>query len=119
MKTNQKRQAALRLLAATGIWPSSYAPPLIRLLWRFGLDLPPPHFGSFWSNAAFMGTFFAIVWGAFMWLVLWSGQDLPWPFALAVAGAEGIMFGFAMASYYAYGKPKHNLPSWKELKSHQ
>ena len=104
MKTSEKREAALKLLAGTGIRPSNYAPPLLRLLWCLGLDVPPPHFGSFWGNAAFMGAFFAIVWGAFMWVVLWSRQHLPLLLALAVAGAAGVMFGLGMASYYAYGK---------------
>lgn len=115
MRINEKRDAALKLLAATGIWPSNYAPPFVRLLWRFGLNVPPPHFGSFWGNASFMGTFFAIAWGAFMWVVVWPRRDLPWPLALAAAGAAGVMFGLGMASYYAYGKRRHKLPSWKEL----
>ena len=104
MKTIEKREAAMKLLSATGIWPNYYAPPIVRLMWRLGLDVPPPHFGSFWGNAVVMGALFAILWGVFMWVALWSSQQhLPWPLALAGAGAAGIMFGLGMASYYAYG----------------
>ena len=40
MSARTKREAALKLLASTGMWRSSYVPPLLRLLWRLGLDVP-------------------------------------------------------------------------------
>ena len=112
----EKRDAALKLLASTGMRRSNYAPPLVRLLWRLEIDAPPPHFRGFCSNALSAGTYFAIAWGAFMWVVIWSRQELPVGLALGSAVAAGVIFGLGMASYYAYGRRKYNLPSWKEFK---
>ena len=117
MKTSEKRDAALKLLASTGIWRSNYAPPLLRLLWRLGFDVPPPHFGTFWGNALSNGTFFGIGWGVLMWLFGLYDPEMSLGLKFRVASGAGLIFGLAMASYYAYGKRKHNLPSWKELGS--
>jgi len=115
MRTNEKREAALKILAATGIWPSSYAPPLVRLLWRLGLDVPPPHLRTFCANALFTSTFFAAGWGLFMWMFVWFFEDIAAAVAFACAVGAGVLFGLGMASYYAYGRRTYHLPLWKEL----
>src|SRR5262245_42327215 len=104
MKTNPKREAALNLLAATGIWRSSYAPPLLRLLCSLGFDVPPPHLATFGSNVLLSGSVFATTWGTLMWLVLLSHEDHSFGFAVATAIAGGTVFGLLMAAYYSYGK---------------
>ena len=48
-----KLDSALALLAASGIWRSNYAPPIRRLLWRVGVNIPPPHLASFGFNFIF------------------------------------------------------------------
>ncbi|MFZ6755548.1 DUF6404 family protein, partial [Undibacterium sp. Dicai25W] len=50
MNCSRKRGAALKLLESIGISRSNYAPPLVRLLWRVGIDIPPPHFGGIFTN---------------------------------------------------------------------
>lgn len=99
-------------MAATGIRESNYAPPLHRLLWRFGVLAPPPHFNPFVSNVLFAGTWFGVVWGAFMW----SSSGMSWLSAVAAAVIAGLVFGVAMALYYQQGARKHKLPSWSEFK---
>ncbi len=111
-----KRQAALKLLEKTGIMRSNYAPPYLRLLWRMGFDVPPPHFAQFWQNALFSGSFYAIGWGALMYFLVWSKTAMSATAMLNSAGIAGILFGLALASYYAHGKRKHGLPSWQEFK---
>ena len=59
----QKLDAALALLASTGIYRSNYAPPLYRFLWWLGVKVPPPHFRSFAANFAITGSYFAIISG--------------------------------------------------------
>jgi hypothetical protein len=115
METNQQREAALKLLASTGILRSNYEPPLLRLLWRLGLNVPPPHFASFWGNAVVSGVFFAVGWGSLMWFLLWSRQGMSLAVFLVAAIVAGVLFGATMAGYYSYGKRKHALPSWREL----
>jgi hypothetical protein len=115
MISNPKREAALKLLAATRIWPSSYAPPLLRFLWRLGFDVPPPHFASFWRNALCSGAFFAVIWGLLMWFCFWLREGRSLFGALITAAAAGVFFGFWMAAYYARGKRKYNLPDWRDF----
>src|SRR5512146_344634 len=96
MPMNAKRATALRLLAATGMWRSNYEPPLVRLLWRCGVDVPPPHFMSFRNNAVIFGTAFSIVFGVVRRLI--EGPDTRSLVAvlleLVVLGA---LFGLLMA----------------------
>jgi hypothetical protein len=111
-----KLSSALAMLAATGIGRGSYEPPLYRLLWRVGLFLPPPHFASFGFNFVFNAAWFATLWGAIMWLLLWSQLGGSGVVATITAVAAGVLFGLTMAAYYRYGARKHGLPLWSRLK---
>ena len=115
MTKESKRAAALRLLAQTGMWRSNYEPPLLRLLWRLGFNLPPPHLAKFWSNALFTGVNFATAWGALMWFLRWSHEGVALGSLAVSAVCAGVFFGLAMASYYLYGRRKYKLPLWQDL----
>src|SRR4051812_10526784 len=54
-------------LKQRGISEYTTAPPFYRLLWRMGLETPPPHFASFGSIALTLGVFFGVGWGLLMW----------------------------------------------------
>ncbi|CAN7701881.1 DUF6404 family protein [Pseudoduganella sp. LjRoot289] len=110
----EKRQAALELLARTLMKPSSYQPLAVRLLWHLGVNVRPPHFASFLFNTVSIGGFYAASWGLAMWLIIWHDKLTPSQ-AATTAALAGLCFGGLMASYYAYGKRKHKLPSWNEL----
>jgi hypothetical protein len=111
-----KLSSALAMLAATGIGRSSYEPPLYRLLWHVGLFLPPPRFASFGFNFVFNAAWFATLWGAIMWLLLWSQLGGSGVVAAIAAVAAGVLFGLTMAAYYRYGARKHGLDLWSRLK---
>jgi hypothetical protein len=115
MKTNTRRTAALKILAATGIKQRNYEPPYISLLWRIGFDLPPPHFICFLANFLIASSYFTLAWGLLTYLLLWLTQGQPKLVLFAYAGAGGLFLGLTMASYYAYGRRKHELPLWQEL----
>jgi Family of unknown function (DUF6404) len=66
MEFQERRERAIRLLEQHGIGRSSYAPPLIRLLWRCGARMRPLHFMGFGAAALLSGTWFAVGWGAVM-----------------------------------------------------
>lgn len=52
MSFGHRKTRALELLSNTGMARSHYAPPLIRLLWKAGVPVPPPHFQSFLPRSA-------------------------------------------------------------------
>jgi hypothetical protein len=115
MNMNSKRDAALDLLAATGIWRNNYAPPLSRSLWSLGFNLPPPHFASFWGNFVLCGAFFGVAWGLVWWFFETRFQSASLLAALLAACCAGFFFGLCMATYYAYGARKHRIPRWHEF----
>ncbi len=42
------------------MWRSNYAPPLLRILWRLGIRLPPLPFMPFWQVTLLMGGLWGI-----------------------------------------------------------
>ncbi|MGK5035293.1 DUF6404 family protein [Janthinobacterium sp. LB3P118] len=119
MSFEHRKARALELLSSTGMASSHYAPPLIRLLWKAGVQVPPPHFQSFLRAALGMGLWFGTCWGVVMWIFFWSRSDPATPLsplaALVAACAAGSLFGLAMASFYARDRRKHQLPAWTAL----
>ena len=115
MESNPRRQAALRLLETTGMWRSNYEPPALRVLWRLGVDVPPPHFAGFGAVALALGAFFGLAWGLAMWLFLWRTQAVPAVTVLIAVVVAGLFFGTSMACYYAFGRRRYKLPPWNGL----
>lgn len=118
MSFEQRKARALEILQATGMMPSHYAPPLIRLLWKAGVKIAPPHFQSFQRTTFVAGAWFAFGWGMIMWVFGWFQGDATSPSAVVTvvaAGLAGLLFGLAMASFYARDRRKHQLPAWAAL----
>jgi hypothetical protein len=115
MTYETQRSQALAILEKTGIWRSNYAPPYLRLLWSMGIKAAPPHFVPYPKTVLFAGFWFAVAWRGAMWLSLWSSEGMSAKSALVTASVGGIFFGFAMATYYAYGRRKYQLPDWQSL----
>ena len=114
-----KKAKAISILQAAGISSGDYLPLATKALWRIGIEAPLPHFVSFGKIAMYLGVYFAITWGAFMYLlsVVFFGEDAARGLLLLATGsaAAGLLFGLSMASYYAYGRKKYQLPSWESL----
>jgi hypothetical protein len=110
-----QREQAIRVLAQAGIGPSSYAPPLLRLLWRCGAKVRPMQFIGFGRIAVLFGAWFAVSWGALMWMGSWSRQGMDVRVALVSACGAGLCFGLGMAGYYAWQRKKYSLPTWESL----
>lgn len=106
---------ALALLETKGLGKNNYAPPLFRLLWRLGVKAPPPHMAGFAFNSLLMGTFFGVLWGLFMWLLLWGRQGVPLVVGAVGALVAGTLFGLAMAWYLRYSARKHAIPRWRDF----
>ena len=110
-----KVDSALAVLAGTGMSSSNYAPPIHRILWRMGTEIPPPHLASFGFNVLLSGLWFGAIWGLFMWFFTWRASGMTMGAASLAALGAGIVFGIAMASFYRYGSRKYKLPSWSQF----
>jgi hypothetical protein len=115
MDFESKRKRALAVLSATGMLRKNYEPPLITALWKMGFSVPPPHFISFFGVAIFSGIWFGAVSGLTMWYFSWSESGMDAHSAMLISAISGLLFGLAMASFYANGRRKHNLPNWNML----
>ena len=114
MTHQQKLEEMYRHMAMLGVPKSTAAPPAWRLLWRLGVEVPPPLFTPFVPSALAMGVFFGLFWGLFMWGILWSRQGMPLGLMAAISLAAGALFGLIMAAYFRHVARKHRLPPWSE-----
>jgi uncharacterized protein DUF6404 len=90
-----------------GVNQYTIAPPVFRLLWAVGVEIPPPFFMHSLPLALFMG----LPWAAgmmtvFMWLYGPRNVLLP-----CVIG--GVLFGLSMAAYYRLKAKRMKLSAWK------
>jgi hypothetical protein len=93
--------------------PYTSAPPLFRLAWALGLDVPPPLFLGFLPLTLLMGAFYGAFWGAFMWVLQWRAWQMPWGLAALTAACAGLVFGLCMAGYYRRKAARLRLPPWE------
>ena len=115
MTHSDKLERMQKHLAGLGISPSTAAPPIWRLLWRLGIELPPPLFMGFWPAAFFMGSFFGVFWGVVMWLLMWGRSGLPLAFAALLALVAGVLFGLLMAAVLRSQARNKQIPAWKDF----
>lgn len=112
---DRKKQRALDIMAAKGMWRSNYAPPLHRLLWKLGVNIPPPPFTFFWHNVLLFGPSFGLTWGIFMWFTTWQPQCVNLTTALLSSAMAGVFFGVMMAAFHRWRKYVNRLPEWGKL----
>ncbi|HWO12225.1 MAG TPA: DUF6404 family protein, partial [Polyangiaceae bacterium] len=60
---------AVDYLVRRGVWRSTAAPPLFRVLWWLRVSIPPPHFMRPSRLFALAGVWFGVAWGGLMWLL--------------------------------------------------
>ncbi len=102
-------------MADLGIATYTSAPPLFRLLWAIGLEIPPPLFLAALPLTLIAGSMFAVFWGLGMWLAVWrSSYGLPAWLVLGVAVLAGLLFGACLAAYYRWKARSLSLPSWED-----
>jgi hypothetical protein len=103
-------------MAAAGVSKFAAFPPLWRILWRFGIKIPPPVFLGFLPNALIFGGFFGLFFGFGTWLLHSLGViDSPALSAPWLASVVGVPFGLAMAYEQRTLASKHNLGAWSEF----
>ncbi|WGG51716.1 DUF6404 family protein [Rugamonas sp. DEMB1] len=111
-----QRERALRYLYdIKRIRRTTSAPLAFRLLWRFGVDLAPPHFNRFLVNATFFGGFFGVFWWIIMWPLVWLRDGTPLATTLLAALGVAAFFGLSMAAYYRHDARKRGVPPMDQL----
>jgi hypothetical protein len=121
MTHRQKIDRLIEELRPRGVRPRMIAPPIFRLLWAMGLEVPPPLFLGFVSLAVLSGITFAVLFmalgGVLLWLVFWQGL----PFAtvvlrmLVMGAIAGPLYGLYVAWFCRREAARLGLPSlWKD-----
>jgi|JI8StandDraft_2_1071088.scaffolds.fasta_scaffold280417_1 hypothetical protein len=101
-------------MAANGISPGTAFPPAWRVLWRLGVEVPPPPFVGFVPLALITGVVFGVLFGLAIWLFAVTGIIETSPASIpARAGLAAALFGLFMAAYYRRLARKHSLGSWE------
>jgi hypothetical protein len=112
MTHQQKVDRLIADLGKRGVGPYTVAPPLFRLLWRLGINVPPPFFLRFLTILFFTGSYFAVFWGLAMWVIQWHRWHQP-ELALITAAGAGLFFGLFMATYYRWKAARLGLKLWE------
>ena len=112
MVSSSQLQRMYSQLDSLGIGKLTYAPPAYRLAWRLGINVTPPLFANFITNALFMGLFFGVFLSLCSWLL--SPLHLPGfvPSTLTSVAFAAIFFGLFMATVFRSIAKQHNLPTW-------
>lgn len=112
MQFTDKHKLALDELATTGMKTRICLPPIHRLLWRFSVNIRPPHYSTFVDIVIGIATAFTILWGSIMTLVTGTDSLLE---NFTLSAGIGFILGLFMAFYYRHGSRKFNLSGWEEL----
>ena len=91
-----------------GVGGWTAAPPLVRLLWRLKLDVPPPLYWSFAANALTLG----LMLGLLFWLFTFLIRDGGWGRGLITTSIAAVFFGWGMASYTRKLARRLRLSPW-------
>jgi membrane associated rhomboid family serine protease len=115
MEFNTQLHRSLVILSQRGLPRHRYEPPLFRLLWKIGIQVPPPHYMGFAKVAVSFGAWFAVFWGSLMWLLMWSRQGRSLADDALAATVAGACFGLLMAWFYERDRRKFSLPAWESF----
>ena len=115
MDFEARKQKALAIMASRKMWKSNYAPLLIRLLWRLGINIPPLPFAPLWQVFVVLTGDFSLGYGLWMYWTVWRAQGMPLLFACEVSLIAGVLFGLTMALFHLWRRKVNKLPDWKDL----
>jgi hypothetical protein len=111
MTHGQKTDRLISELKAKGVGRNWSAPPLFRILWALGIEIPPPLFMHFLPLAVLIGGLFFAAMATFRLWFLGLRADLRGDFLLlsTMSGVLGLI-----ASWNFRRKAKRlQLPSWE------
>jgi hypothetical protein len=111
-----KKEMALAILAKSRISSKNYLPPIYPFLWKWNVEIRPPHFMVFWKVLLFTGLPYGFCWiGLAMMDHNWALENLG-TFAFIFILVTLVCGGF-IANYYKVSSTKNKIPKWEALKS--
>lgn len=114
MEFSEIHKLALDELAKTGMKTRNCLPPIHRLLWRFGVNIRPPHYSSFVEIVIWIATLFTLLFGTLMTLIT-GAHDGQFLTNFSFSAGIGFLLGLFMAFYYRHGNVKYGLSKWEDL----
>ena len=100
-------------MVASGVSKGTASPHAWRILWHFGVRIPPPLFLGFLPLLLILGSTFGLLFGLGMWLFHGIGFiDLSVSSIPMRAAFAGLFFGLFMAAYYRNLARRHSLGVW-------
>ncbi|EEQ0301165.1 hypothetical protein HCU93_004428 [Salmonella enterica] len=115
MTFEQKKARAIALMDSKKMWRSNYAPPLLCILWRLGIRLPPLPFMPFWQVAVLTGGLWGTSWGCAMWFIYWGPSGMVAGEAIIISITGGFLFGLLTASFHWWRRKVNRLPPWDDV----
>lgn len=106
------KMTAWNEFAQTKNIPVNYRGVPTLLFMRIGKEAAPLIFSSFWKIAGFLGLNYALMWGVFMYIMMWRRTEIPIVYQVVSTLCAGLFFGIFMALMYRRHKKKHDLRSW-------
>ncbi len=118
MKTQEEIMQYVDQLVAQGVGAYTAAPPINRLLWRWGFNITPPLNQTFLKNAWFFGFGFSALIVIFVipvscffdWQIVWLVLHEVTVWSGVFAG--GAIFGTLLAGFNWYRARSLNVPKW-------
>jgi hypothetical protein len=106
----EKLNAALRLLDERGLTRFKSSGILHNLLWRLGLQVPPPLLARFLTNAAVVAVPLMVVGGALIHLMIWLGALLLTRRTNVSIFTVSVLAAIFLAFFYRNIARKHQIP---------
>jgi Family of unknown function (DUF6404) len=115
----RKRDAALAILAESGISKSSYRPPLLRIIWWMGIEIPPFPFAKLGTVIFYQAGSFCLIFGLFTYflmpVLIPSMRHDTIALILLRSLIAGSFYTLLILFYYMYIRRKYKLPKWSDL----
>lgn len=123
---NQQERVDLykQYMASKGVAPTTSVPPLWDVMWRMGLDIPPPPFVSTAVLALIfipLGALLPLALGV-LFFVLSAGHRFywpPWPLIEAMVIGSALLIGLGTPWYYWQLARRCGLGSWSTFIGHR
>lgn len=114
-KSYQEKMKAWNEFAQSKRIPPNYRGVPTLLFMRIGKESAPLIFSGFWRIAGFLGLNYALMWGVFMYIMMWRRTEIPITYQVVSTLCAGLFFGVFMALMYRRHKRKHDLRTWEDF----